>query len=111
VTNDVEKPIEAEQMPPEPVEAFVVEETPAVPDEVETKTPNTPSHPVFAWICVFCSVLFLLNPTLGIELPIPDALPIIGNLDEVGATLLLLGALDHLGIKLPGFITRMFKTK
>ena len=33
--------------------------------------------------------VYLLNPTAGILELVPDAFPIIGNLDEVGATLIL----------------------
>jgi hypothetical protein len=33
--------------------------------------------------------IYLLNPTLGIFELLPDTLPIVGNLDEAGAFLLL----------------------
>jgi uncharacterized membrane protein YkvA (DUF1232 family) len=36
------------------------------------------------------AVLYLINPTAGIIELIPDNIPLIGNLDEVGATLLLI---------------------
>ena len=41
-------------------------------------------------------VLFLLNPSGG-WLEIPDCLPIIGNLDEVAATVVLLRCLGRMG--------------
>jgi hypothetical protein len=47
------------------------------------------------------SVLYLLNPGWGVFELLPDNLPIIGNLDEVFFTLLLLWCLQTLGIRLP----------
>jgi hypothetical protein len=44
--------------------------------------------------------LYLLNPTLGFFEFIPDVAPIIGNLDEAGATLLLLNVFRYYGINL-----------
>ena len=44
--------------------------------------------------------LYLLNPTLGLFEFIPDALPVIGNIDEAGATLIILNALRYYGINL-----------
>jgi len=46
-------------------------------------------------LAVIC-VLYLLNPTSGFDL-VPDTLPIVGNLDEVGVMYLLLRALSELG--------------
>lgn len=48
------------------------------------------------------SVAYLLNPTAGVFELIPDNLPVIGNLDEVGAVLLLLKSLQHFGIGFKG---------
>ena len=45
----------------------------------------------------FVSLIYLLNPTMGVFELIPDNLPLIGNLDEVGATALLFYALRHFG--------------
>lgn len=44
--------------------------------------------------------LYLLNPTLGLFEFIPDVTPIIGNIDEAGATLLLLNVFRYYGINL-----------
>lgn len=44
------------------------------------------------------STIYLLNPTAGVFELIPDVIPVIGNLDEVGAVLLLLKSLGELGI-------------
>jgi len=55
---------------------------------------------------VVVSCVYLANLTFGgiIPLEIPDALPIIGNLDEVFFSGVLLASLNHLGIPLiPNF--------
>lgn len=46
------------------------------------------------------ALLYLLNPTFGLFEFIPDAAPIIGNMDEAGATLLLLNVFRYYGINL-----------
>jgi uncharacterized membrane protein YkvA (DUF1232 family) len=51
-----------------------------------------------AIVGVFAGV-YLLNPTAGLDF-IPDIFPVIGNLDEVAATTLLLSALAYFGIDL-----------
>lgn len=43
------------------------------------------------------ALLYLVNPTAGFLEFIPDNLPLVGNLDEVGATAILLGALRYYG--------------
>lgn len=50
-------------------------------------------------------LVYILNPTAGIIEFIPDNLPIIGNLDEAAAVLLLLAALRYFGFD----PTKMFK--
>lgn len=50
------------------------------------------------FIIGFISAAYLINPTAGVFELIPDAFPIIGNLDEAGAALLLLNALDYFGV-------------
>lgn len=42
-------------------------------------------------------VVYLLNPSAGILELIPDNIPVIGNLDEVAATILLLRAAAYFG--------------
>jgi hypothetical protein len=46
------------------------------------------------------ALIYLTNPTLGIFEFLPDNLPIIGNIDEAGATMLLVGALRYFGFDL-----------
>lgn len=47
------------------------------------------------------AVVYMLNPTLGIDF-LPDNLPLIGNMDEGGAMILLLGVLRYYGLDLTG---------
>lgn len=42
-------------------------------------------------------VIYLLNPDAGVLELIPDNIPIIGNLDEVAATILLLKVIKYFG--------------
>lgn len=51
------------------------------------------------------ALLYLINPTAGVLELIPDVIPVIGNLDEVAATTILLGALRYYGFD----PTRLFK--
>jgi len=46
------------------------------------------------------SILYIINPTAGIFELIPDNLPLIGNLDELAASTLLLSCLSYFGIDL-----------
>ena len=48
------------------------------------------------FLCGLIAFIYLLNPTAGILEIIPDNFPIIGNLDEAGATLILLHAIKIL---------------
>jgi hypothetical protein len=45
-------------------------------------------------------VIYLINPTLGVIELLPDNLPLVGNLDEAGATLILVNILGYYGINL-----------
>ncbi|MAS35015.1 MAG: hypothetical protein CL610_13480 [Anaerolineaceae bacterium] len=46
------------------------------------------------------AVLYLINPTAGILEFIPDNLPLVGNLDEAGAVLILTNVLAYYGLDL-----------
>jgi uncharacterized membrane protein YkvA (DUF1232 family) len=55
-----------------------------------------------AWAGAALSVLYLLNPFAGVFELIPDFMPVIGNLDEVGAALLLAKCIQTIRGKSPG---------
>jgi hypothetical protein len=44
--------------------------------------------------------LYLINPTAGILEFIPDNFPLVGNLDEAAATLIVLNAFRYYGVDL-----------
>ena len=46
------------------------------------------------------AVLYLLNIGVGFIELLPDAIPLLGNLDEASATFILLACLQHFGIDL-----------
>jgi uncharacterized membrane protein YkvA (DUF1232 family) len=46
-----------------------------------------------AGLAILVGVIYLLNPSAGFIELIPDNLPVVGNLDEAGATALLLWGL------------------
>lgn len=43
-------------------------------------------------------VLYLINPTAGFLELLPDPLPLVGNLDEATATVLVVSALRYFGV-------------
>ncbi len=49
--------------------------------------------------------LYLINPTAGFFELLPDNIPLVGNVDEVTATTLLLAALSYFGVD----FSRLFK--
>lgn len=48
------------------------------------------------------ALIYLLNPTAGVFELIPDNIPLVGNLDEAAAMMLLLMCLRHFGYDLAG---------
>lgn len=56
---------------------------------------------LFFALSAFC-VVYLVNPTLGVFEFLPDNLPIVGNLDEAGATAALIWSLRRLFSKRNG---------
>ncbi|MDX9750241.1 MAG: DUF1232 domain-containing protein [Flavobacteriales bacterium] len=52
----------------------------------------------------FLALIYLMNPTFGVLEILPDHIPLVGNLDEATATMVLLGALRYFGLDL----TRLF---
>lgn len=51
----------------------------------------------FVALAGILSVLYLLNPTLGLFELLPDNLPFVGNIDEATATTVLLGVMRYFG--------------
>jgi hypothetical protein len=77
------------------------EEPPREPTNRPTKKPTSGLKKVIAVLVACVSALYLINPTLGLFELLPDALPLIGNLDEAFFTLALVSALGALGLELP----------
>jgi len=67
-----------------------------IPETAGEKKQTMLPQPVLFMIAVVCG-LYLVMPTLGIFELIPDAIPLIGSLDEAGATAGLLFAAGGLG--------------
>lgn len=85
---------------PQPDPPFTKPSRPMPPPPLPDKKRGTTRF--FAGLGVLVSGLYLLNPTFGLFELIPDNTPFIGNLDEAGATLLLLTCLAQFGLSLPG---------
>ena len=54
------------------------------------------------------AVLYLINPTAGFLEFLPDNLPIIGNIDEAAAVLIIISVLQHFGIQVPTIFKEKF---
>lgn len=80
---------------------------PKAPPPPPTSADQPPRKPVGALkkvaavLVAGVSVLYLINPTLGLFELLPDALPVVGNLDEAFFTLALVSALGALGLEIP----------
>ena len=68
---------------------------------------RTPLRTMWMIFCGLMSVIYLLNPGMGVFEIIPDSIPLIGNLDEAGAVILLMSVFRYFGIDL----TKKFKSK
>jgi uncharacterized membrane protein YkvA (DUF1232 family) len=55
---------------------------------------------IFSILGLCLGIVYLLNPGSGVIEFIPDNIPVIGNLDEAGAVLLVLKCLGDLGFVL-----------
>ncbi|TXI78351.1 MAG: DUF1232 domain-containing protein [Flavobacteriales bacterium] len=61
------------------------------------------------WLIAFAGMLafiYLVNPTLGVFEFLPDNLPLVGNIDEATATMVLLGALRYFGWDLTNLFSK-----
>ncbi len=80
---------------------------PMIPPTLPSNTIQPPRKPLgflgkcVAVLVIAVSTIALLNPTAGLIEALPDALPIIGNLDEAFFTLALISALGALGVRVP----------
>jgi len=80
-------------------------ETPPPPPSANTEVMPPPlMKKAMVFLVGAISALYLFNPTAGFFEIIPDNIPIIGNLDEVMATLLLIRCLAFFGFDLSAFI-------
>ncbi len=61
---------------------------------------------MFIIFLALVSLLYLLNPTLGILEFLPDNLPLVGNLDEGLAVVILLNTARYYGIDLTRLYAR-----
>lgn len=59
---------------------------------------------ITASLGLLISSIYLLNFTMGTVFELPDFLPIIGNMDEFAASILLIASLKHFGIDLTDFL-------
>lgn len=60
----------------------------------------------FVVVAGILSFLYLLNPTFGVFELLPDNIPLIGNVDDATATMVLLGALRYFGWDLTNLFRR-----
>ncbi len=52
------------------------------------------------------SFIYLVNPTFGVFEFLPDNLPLVGNIDEATATMVLLGVLRYFGLDLTNLFAK-----
>lgn len=71
-----------------------------LPEPPLNPTNRTPAKSLGAIVLGGLSLVYLLNPGFGFLELIPDNIPVIGNLDEVAATVLLLNCLAYFGLDL-----------
>lgn len=72
------------------------------PKEPKESKPRSPVRDGLAIVLGGLAALYLFNPTMGVFELIPDNIPVIGNLDEAAASIILLAALRHFGVDLAG---------
>jgi hypothetical protein len=67
---------------------------------------EVPMKKILVFAVGLLATLYILNPTAGVFEILPDNLPIVGNLDEAAAVVLLLMCLKYFGIDLPNLFRR-----
>jgi hypothetical protein len=69
--------------------------------------PRTAAGTAVSVLGLLFSGLYLINPTGGLVEIIPDALPLVGNIDEVFVSGVLFASLHYLGLRIPGLSSRL----
>ena len=65
--------------------------------KLKTMSQNPLLHPkVPTMAAIILALVYLLNPFAGVVELIPDNIPVVGNLDEMGVTVLMLRWIDKL---------------
>ena len=85
----------------EGMNAHDTERKPVIGELVEEEKNKGPLSTLMVLAVGVVMAVYLLNPFLGVFELLPDNLPVLGNLEEVVATTVLIGCLSHLGIELP----------
>lgn len=68
-----------------------------ITEQDSTRGGRTWARDIGMGLAALVAIVYLLNPDAGILELIPDNIPIIGNLDEVAATILLLRVAAYFG--------------
>lgn len=68
-----------------------------------------PFKSLLVFVVGLLASFYLVNPGAGVFELIPDNLPLVGNLDEAGATALLLACLRYFGVDPISLFTRKRK--
>lgn len=63
---------------------------------MDKSTPVKTWPPFWIYLTGVVGVIYILNPTMGVFELIPDNLPVIGNLDEGAAAILIWNAVQQL---------------
>ena len=66
---------------------------------------------IFMALLGFVSVIYLINPGVGVFELLPDNLPLVGNLDEALATALLIAVLREFDIDVTKFLRPQAKNE
>ncbi len=75
------------------------------------QTQRTLGKTLFNLVIGIIGVIYILNPTAGVIELIPDNIPLVGNLDEAAAVVLVLGCLRYFGFDPACFMRRKSKPK
>ncbi len=68
------------------------------------ETSRSPLKSLGVAIAGVVSIIYVLNPTAGVLELIPDNIPVLGNLDEAAAIVIILSCLSYIGVELTGVL-------